>query len=231
MEVVKFLIYQDTFGRIAILILSLGLFCYAAWKYSQMVLNAEDHDQNLLGYVTRFTWLGPFIFYIILGIHGLWQLYKWYFGDFQYESEELGRFIQFVETLPGKWVAAFLALLFLVNAVTLFYLAFSGRYSIMLTGKDFHQTSPRLARAVGLVGYIGYGLALFITAVLFVLSIFYAGVSFMDEQESVFRFLLQQEWGKMTLTVIAIGTISFGMYFLFTAYYRWKLGRDPKSID
>jgi uncharacterized BrkB/YihY/UPF0761 family membrane protein len=84
---------------------------------------------------------------------------------------------------------------------------------------------------VGLVGYIGYGLALFITAVLFVLSIFYAGVSFMDEQESVFRFLLQQEWGKMTLTVIAIGTISFGMYFLFTAYYRWKLGRDPKSID
>ena len=223
LELVKYSINLGWLGRLTIAALAIGLFCYSGWKYCQMVLNVEGYDKDLAGYFVRVTWLGPFVFYIVLATHGIVQLYKWYTGNFIYHDDASSELQRFLYTTEGKWVIAVIGTTLLVNAFTLFYLAASGRYTLMLTGRRFHESSPRLAKITGLAGYITYGLALFITAILFGISIYYTDSTYLNGQESMFRYLIIQPYGQALLSFIALGTICYGIYFLLTAYYRWVL--------
>lgn len=222
MEIIQYVINLGWFGRLLVAFLAIGLFSYSAWKYAQMVLNVEGYDKDFRGYFVRITWLGPFVFYVVLGAHAVVQLYKWYFGEFLYFEGQSGKLQRFLTTSEGKWIIGFIALTLLVNAFTLFYLAATGKYTIMLTGRSFHESSPRLAKATGLTGYISYGLSLFITGALFAYSIYFSGDNYVEGQESMFRYLIVQPMGKVLLTMISFGTVCYGAYFLLAARYRWR---------
>lgn len=226
MELVKYFINQGTLGRFLVVMMSIGLFCYAAWKFFQMVLNLENYDKDLYGYFVRITWLGPFIFHVVLGTHGLVQFFKWQNGQFFYYHNEESELQRFLYTETGKWLIGLMALMFLVNAITLFYLAFTGKYTIMLTGRNFYERSPRLARITGLTGYISYGISLLITGGLFAYSIYKTSDPYLEGQESMFHYLLARSQGQLLLTFIAFGTVCYGLYFALTAYYRWRSGES-----
>jgi len=222
LEIVEYIINLDLVGRMLVFIMAIGLLSYAIWKWLQMVHNVEDYPKNTRGYLIRITWLGPFIFYIILAVHAVSQLYKWYFGQWDFLDREHGIIGDFFLTVPGKYFIGAFALVFLINAVTLFYLAFSGKYTQMLTGRGFSLSKPRLAKITGLVGYLGYGLALLIAGCLFVYSIYFTGTNYTEGQISVFYYLIGKDSGKILLTLISSGTICYGIYFLLTAFYRWR---------
>lgn len=225
-ELVKYTIDLGWFGRLILALMALGLFCYSAWKFFQMVYNVEGYKDDFMGYFVRITWLGPFVFYIGLGGHALLQLINWYTGRFSYFRGEPNGLQDLLYTNAGKWLVGFIAFTLLVNGVSLFYLAFTGKYTIMLTGRGFFQSSPRLAKITGFTGYTGYGITLSILAVLFGLSIYYTDGSLARGQDSLFYYLMNQPFGRLLLTAISVGTICYGLYFFMASFYRW---REPEA--
>lgn len=227
-EIVQYILTKGWFGVLIVMLLAIGLLCYSAWKFFQMVLNVEGYEKDFYGYFVRTTWLGPLVFYLVLAIHAIVQLYNWFFGHFlYYEGKESG-FQQILSTEWGKYAIALLSLSLLINAFTLFYLAFTGKYTLMLTGRDFHRESPHLAKLTGFTGYVAYGVAMLITAILFGYSIYYSDTTYLTGQQSMFTYLIIQSFGQVLLAIIATGTICYGLYFLLTSYYRW---RDHESSE
>lgn len=230
-ETIEYVITLGWFGRFIVLLMSVGLLCYSAWKYFQMVMNVEGYENDFAGYFIRITWLGPFLFYLLLSGHAVVQLYNWYFGKFLYYQGQPGRLQEMLYTEWGKWVIGFVALGLLGNAITLFYLAATGKYTIMLTGRNFHESSPRLARLTGMAGYVGYGFTLLILAVLFGLSIYHTDSSFAMGQESLYLYLIIRPWGKLLMAIISLGTVCYGTYFFLASIYRWRVAEGANSTN
>ncbi len=221
-ELVKYIINLGWAGRLTVALMALGLFCYSAWKFFQMVYNVEGYKENTFGYFIRITWLGPFLFYLVLGSHALIQLVRWYTGSFTFFKDEPSKLHELLHTEGGKWMVLAISIGLLVNAISLFYLAFTGRYTIMLTGRGFYQSSPHLAKLTGVAGYVGYGITLLILAVLFGLSVYFTDDSMARGQDSLFYYLIRQPFGKVLLTTISLGTVCYGLYFFLASFYRWR---------
>lgn len=224
-EVVKYIIALGWYGRVGVLLLTIGILCYSAWKFLQMVGNAEGYEQNLNGYFIRFTWLGPFVFYLLLGGHAFYQLYRWYFGVFLYPDPQPG-FQKLLAQPYGDGLVILISLGLMANAVTLAYLGLTGKYRLMISGKDFHSNHPRLAEIVGQFGYFGYGATLFLLSGFFAASIYLHDESLARGQESIFYFFMAAPYGKALLTLIALGSMIYGLYFFLAAFYRWRDDRD-----
>ncbi len=225
--IIKYVMTFGWYGRGLVFLLAIGILCYSAWKFMQMAYNTEDYDDSLRGYFVRVSWVGPFLFYLFLGGHAAITLYQFYFGDFSYSAEG-GGLADLLNKDWGRWVIAFVCVSFLVNGSTLFYLAFTGNYTIMLTGRG-STDSPKLARWTGFMGYFFFGLALFIIGVLFAVALFQKKESLAEGSESMFTYLMGESYGKILLTFIALGTVCYGIYFFLAAHYRWAGDDGPSS--
>lgn len=220
--IIKYIMTFGWYGRLTVMLLSAGLLCYSAWKFLQMLLNTEGYPHNIHGYFIRITWLGPFFFYLLLGGHAAIELYKWYFTGSIFDSSNAADMEDVLSHSWGVWLIASIAIGLFINAVSLFYLSFSGKYTTMLTGQRFYDNSPKLARYTGFSGYFLYGLALLIISVLFGLSIYYQDMSMAQGSQSMFNFFINKPYGAILLTFISLGTICYGIYFFMASFYRWK---------
>lgn len=221
-EVIKYIINKGAVGRVLVLVMAFGLLSYAFWKFLQMFFNAEGYKKNLNGYFIRITWIGPFIFYLTLGLHGLVQLYKWYFGTFRYFEGKESDFNGLLESSWGETLIILIGIGLISNAITLFYLAVTGKYKLLMSGREFYEHNPKAATFAGLIGYVGYGVTLFILGALFLAATYYHDYTLAKGQESMFYYLLSKPFGKILLSVVAIGTIAYGLYFFLAAFYRWR---------
>lgn len=221
-EVIKYIINKGAVGRMLVLTMAFGLLSYSCWKFLQMVFNAEGYKKNLNGYFIRITWVGPFVFYLGLGTHGLVQLYNWYFGTFRYFEGKESDFNRLLESSWGETLIIVIAVGLLSNALTLFYLAATGKYKLLMSGREFFEYNPKAATMAGLIGYIGYGITLFILGALFFAATYYHDYSLAQGQESMFYYLLSKPFGKMLLSIVATGTVAYGLYFFMAAFYRWR---------
>lgn len=221
-DIIKYIMTFGWYGRLIVLLLTAGLLCYSTWKLLQMLLNTEGYEKNLHGYFVRVTWLGPFIFYLVLGGHAAIQLYHWYFGSFSLGAKGSPKMEDLLFTEWGRWAIGFTAFALFTNAASLFYLAFSGKYQMMLTGPRFFDNSPRMAKITGFAGYFFYGIALLITSLLFAASLYYSDRSMARGEESMFSFLMEKPYGVWLLSFIALGTICYGVYFFMASFYRWE---------
>ena len=195
-----------------------------------MVLNTEGYHKNLKGYFIRITWLGPFIFYLILGGHSAVQLLRYYSGSFTYGNTN-GSLQNFMYEQGGSWFIVFLAATFFLNACSLFYLGFSGKYTLMLTGQRFYDNSPRFARITGFLGYVMYGVALLIISFLFAAALYTSNPSMAQGGQSMFDFLRSQAYGVVMLMAIASGTMCYGIYFFAASFYRWQEDKPQSSLS
>jgi hypothetical protein len=220
-SIIKYIITFGWYGRLTVMVLVLGLLCYAVWKLLQMVLNTEGYNKSLYGYFIRVTWVGPFSFYLVLSGHAIWQLYKFYSGTFSYGADEAG-LAKYLFMPHGNLLIGLVSVILAVNAGSLFYLALTGKYTTMLTGKRFYNDAPRFAKISGFSGYFFYGLALFIIAVLFALSIYYTDSSMAQGGESMLTYFIDSWYGRLLLAAIAFGTCSYGVYFIMASGYRWR---------
>ncbi|MGB0177997.1 MAG: DUF1206 domain-containing protein, partial [Owenweeksia sp.] len=219
--ILKYIINLGWLGRLTVILLTLGLFCYSIWKFFQMVFNTEGYKKDLNGYFIRITWLGPFIFYLILGGHSAVQLFRYYTGSFEYGNTN-GSLQSFIYDQGGSWFIAFLSLTFFINAGSLFYLGFSGKYTLMLTGQRFFDNSPRFARITGFLGYVMYGVALLIISFLFAAALYTSDPSMAKGGQSMFDLLRSQWYGVLLLMAISSGTMCYGVYFFAASFYRWQ---------
>lgn len=209
----------DWYGPFVVMVLGTGLLSYAGWKFFQMFYNTEGLEKSRTGYFIRATWIGPLIFHLGFGIHVWHRIFRWMANKPINDAIGMN---QSVYDPTDRLILIAFALVFIVNAGTLFYLAFTGKYRLMLTGSNFFDDDPKLAFLTGFLGYFFYGLALLIVSILFIMGVVFYNSDYAGGTESMLDVLKQDRAGRWALLAIAFGTACYGTYFLLTVFYRFR---------
>ena len=209
----------DWYGPLVVMILGTGLISYASWKFFQMFFNTEGLEKNRTGYFIRASWIGPLIFHLGFGLHVWQRIFRWMNHEPIVQSTAINTSVY---DSTGRLILIALTIMFLANAGTLFYLAFTGKCRLMLTGSNFFADEPKLAFLTGFLGYFFYGLALLIISILFIMALIFYNSDYAEGTDSMLDILRQHRLGRISLLVIAFGTACYGTYFLLTVFYRFR---------
>jgi hypothetical protein len=207
-------------GQAVLWVLGLGLFALALWQAAEVFRGVQglsaggDARKKAIGRIVKS--VAKIVIYILLGILAL----KTATGSAQSSSQQQKQTTQGIFGLPGGRLLVGLAGLIVIGVGL--YHVYKGWTKKFLEGIDVSEASPSQRTAITRLGQVGYpakGLALAILGALLV----WAAVTFDPKKASgldgALRTLLDVPFGKILLTLVALGLVAFGVFCFFRARY------------
>jgi hypothetical protein len=207
-------------GQALLWLLGIGLFALALWQAAEVFrwwhgLSAGgDQRKKAIGRIVKS--VSKVIVYVLLGLLAL----RTAAGGAQSSSQQQQQTTQGVFGLPGGRFLVGLAGLVVIGVGV--YHVYKGWTKKFLEGVDLGQASPSARTAVTRLGQVGYpakGVALAILGALLV----WAAITFDPKKASgldgALRTLLDAPFGKVLLTLVAVGLVAFGVFCFFRARY------------
>jgi hypothetical protein len=207
-------------GEVLLWILGIGLFALALWQAVEvfrwrLALSAGgDQRKRAIGRIVKS--VAKVIIYIALGVLAV----RTAGGSAQSSSQQQKQATEGVFAMTGGRFLVGLAGLVIIGVGA--YHVYKGWTKKFLEGVDLWQASPSARNAVTRLGQIGYpakGVALGILGALLV----WAAVTFDPDKASgldgALRTLLDAPFGKILLTLVALGLVAFGIFCFGRARY------------
>ena len=207
-------------GQVLLWILGIGLFALALWQAAEVFrwwrgLSAGgDARKKAISHIVKS--VAKVIIYISLGLLAI----RTASGTAQSSSQQQKQATQGIFGMTGGRFLVGLAGL-IVIAVGLYHV-YKGWTKKFLEGIDVSEASPSQRTAITRLGQVGYpakGVALAILGGLLV----WAAVTYDPDKASgldgALRTVLDVPFGKILLTLVALGLVAFGVFCFFRARY------------
>jgi len=207
-------------GQALLWILGIGLFALALWQAAEVFrwwrgLSAGgDARKKAISKIVKSA--SKVVIYILLGVLAL----RTASGSAQSSSQQQQETTQGVFGMTGGRFLVGLAGLIVIGVGV--YHVYKGWTKEFMHGIDISEASPSQRRTITRLGQVGYpakGVALTILGGLLV----WAALTFDPEKASgldgALRTLLDVPFGKILLTLVAIGLVAFGAFCFFRARY------------
>jgi len=207
-------------GQVLLWILGIGLFALALWQAAEVFRGVRGlsagGDQRKKAIARIVKSVAKIIIYISLGILAL----RTASGTAQSSSQQQKQTTQGIFGMTGGRLLVGLIGLVIIGVGA--YHVYKGWTKKFLEGIDVSEASPSQRTAITRLGQVGYpakGLALAILGALLV----WAAVTFDPKKASgldgALRTLLDVPFGKILLTLVALGLVAFGVFCFFRARY------------
>ena len=207
-------------GQVLLWILGIGLFALALWQAAEVFRGVRGlsagGDQRKKAIARIVKSVAKILIYISLGILAL----KTATGSAQSSSQQQKQTTQGIFGLPGGRLLVGLAGLIVIGVGL--YHVYKGWTKKFLEGIDVSEASPSQRAAITRLGQVGYpakGVALAILGGLLV----WAAITYDPDKASgldgALRSVLDVPFGKILLTLVAIGLVAFGVFCFFRARY------------
>ena len=205
-------------GQAILWILGIGLFALALWQAAEVfrwksgLSVGGDVRKKAIGRIVKS--VSKVVIYVVLGVLAI----RTASGGQQSSSQSQEQTTQGVFGLPGGQFLVGLAGLIIVGVGV--YHVYKGWTKKFLEGVDLSQASLASRKAVIRLGQIGYpakGVALMVVGGLLT----WAAVTFDPKKASgldgALRTVNEAPFGKVLLTLIALGLVAFGVFCFFRA--------------
>lgn len=208
---------EAPFGRIALVVVVVGLFGYAAWRLISAATDAERKGDDPTGAAQRIGAAGRGLAYAALGY---WTLRYLTFN--RADGGNLPRSMTSrVLGLPaGKWIVIAFGLSLLGYALYQVYRALSDKFLNHLSLAGATEGTRKMVRTVGKFGIIARAAVFGMIGMLFI----NAGRTYDPSKAGgIHKSLVaiaQQPWGTMLYMMVALGLIGFGLFQIATARFR-----------
>lgn len=205
---------DEPWGFAALIVIGLGLFCYALWRAVQALLDVDDHGRNAKGMTIRGSLLVSAVTHALLGVYAI-SLPFTLRSDSGSGSKDAAAMI--LQQPFGRYLLGVVSLAILGAGVAHIWKGVSGRFKQRLA------LSERQMTVLG--PFCAFGLAARGVVFLIVGSFFaYAAYTFDADQAggaaAALRWLRTQDYGAALLLVIAAGLFAFGSYSVIEAIWR-----------
>jgi hypothetical protein len=211
-------ILEQSYGRILLAIIALGLLCYTIWRFIQAFKDTENKGDNAKGIGVRIRYAfsgavyGALAFYaaqLVLGNGG---------GSNGDSRQSLAR--ELLQQPFGQWLVGIVAVGTAIAGFHQIYLAISEKYKKKVQGAGLkHEAEAMMIRA-GKIGYIARGIVWLIIAYLFLKAAMNANPNEAGGSGSAFQFLENSSYGSYLLGAVAIGLIFYGVFMFMRARYQ-----------
>ncbi|NNE33411.1 MAG: DUF1206 domain-containing protein [Winogradskyella sp.] len=203
-------IAEQSFGKILLVALGLGLIGYTFYRFYQAFANPKDLDDDAKGYFKRITYTISGIVYGLLAFSAL----KMVFGGSTSNSSTASKLLN---SEYGNIIALVLALILLGKAIYEFYAAYSGKFKEDIEHAQINNDSKNLLVKAGKIGFTARGIVIAIMAFLFFKAGFSNNESNVNRTDA-FNFL-QDQFGSTILALVAIGVALYGIFMLIKSKY------------
>lgn len=213
---------QQPFGRVAMVVLAVGLAGYAVWRFiAAWKYDGDPDDGAWKVWRKRISYVGRGLVYVGAFVTAVSLVFDGDTGSEQSQGGESGKDIERVFDLPaGRWIVLAIGLGVLAAAVYNGYRAVSSKYREKWDG-EMSATERRWAIVVSEVGLVGH-MAIFGLIGFFLTR---AAVEFdPDEPESLdqaVRALADTAYGTSALLALAAGMVAYAAFSFVEA--RWRV--------
>ncbi|WP_378183267.1 DUF1206 domain-containing protein [Aquimarina sp. SS2-1] len=213
LQVIRFL-EEQSFGKIILAILGLGLICYAVWRFIQSISDPEEIGTDGKGIVKRVSFFISGAVYLALGFFSIIEIFKE--PGHTNNSSNLGNYSSYIFIGIGSALA--------IKSIYQFVKAYKGDFLKKFNiSKISSVTLKTLLKRIGYVGLISRGIVIAIIAYFFIKGGMNATSSSSGEikgTSEAFSFIQQNTSGPWIFGLVALGLLCYGIYMFAMVKYR-----------
>ncbi|WP_440982596.1 DUF1206 domain-containing protein [Shinella sumterensis] len=203
------------FGRLWLGLIGLGLAGFVVWRLAQSIANADNHEQNLKGYVTRIMLLGSAVVYVGLAYYSFDHALGFAAARSSEGEKDLAGWAM---AQPfGRYLAASIGLGFVIGGGVTVWKGVTGKYKRFL---EPNVKENRLINIVCVYGLSARGLLFAVAGVFFCYAAFTIDPQQAGGMADALDWLRQLPFGSVLYVLAAIGLLSFAGYNFIEGRYR-----------
>lgn len=207
---------NNTGGTILLGITAVGLVAYVFWRLYQAIQDPENKGKDFKGIANRIGYFSSAVLYGILAFSAFEML----IGSGGGSGGGQESYIATALNKPyGQIIVLLIASIFLGKAIYQMVRAFTNSYQKKVKAQDLGPKAQKVVLTFGKIGYTSRGIVIGVIAFL----TYKAAISYSSEEaggtKDAFSFL-QDEFGTLALSVVAIGFTMYGIFLMVKARYR-----------
>lgn len=213
--VLKYLASQS-FGQILLLIISLGIICYVAWRLYLALKFPEDEDNNdSKSIIKRIGYFISAMSYGLLAFSAI-EILITQSGSGSSKQTWISLLL---DQSWGVYVIYLIALGLAIKGAYELYRAYSGKFKNRITGAELDSNSETFLLVIGKIGFTARGIVFGVLAYLFFKAASRSNADMAGGTKTAFSFLYEQG-GLIMLGVVALGLALYGVYLIASSRYR-----------
>lgn len=220
LQVIEFL-EKQSFGKIILAVLGLGLVCYAIWRFIQSIQDPEGIGTDGKAVVKRISFFISGLVYLGLGIYAIVDIFREPSSSGSGGGSGGGGFLS---GDTGKYVFIVVGIALAGKAIYQFIKAYKGDFLKKFQIKSIAEGSKRkFIKNMGYAGLVARGVVVGIVAYFFLRAGFSYGGGGSEQVKGTseaFSFIQQQSSGPWLLGLVAAGLVCYGIYMFTMARYR-----------
>ncbi len=197
-------------GTVILLIITIGLICYSAWRILAAV--SKDRDNNGLKRVRYFF---SALIYLALAYSAIEIIMfnKKDNGDTnEYWAKEI------ISKPFGEWLLGATALFIAGVGIYQLWYGLSEKYKKHVNERSLHNKNSLLL-TIGKIGYVARGIVWLLIAFLLFNAAIHANPSEAGDTGKAFRLVENNELGSLILAAIGLGLVAYGLFCFVRAKY------------
>jgi hypothetical protein len=209
-------ILSEPFGQVLLALVAVGLACFAAWRLTQAVLDADHLGTDFKALLRRTIYVGAALFYLGFA----WLAATMVFGsDRSGNSDQAAReWTAWLLVKPfGQWVIAAAGIAFFATAIGVAITGFRADFKHRL---EMKKDDRKIVTALGSFGFFARAFVFAMIGVFLLFAAIHARSSEAKGVAGALRVIQQQPYGSALLGITAAGLLAFGLYGIAEAVFR-----------
>jgi len=217
-QVLEFL-EKQTFGNILLILMALGLACYAAWRFIQAVKDPENIGDDSKGKAKRVAFFCSGLLYLGFGV--LAALKAFGSGSGSSGSSGSGQKSSFLASETGLWIIGIVGVGIIIAGIFQFVKAYKNDYQKKFDLTSLHEQKKRESiKKTAKFGLSARGVILLIIGFFAVKAAVNSNPSNIKTTKEAFSFIQESNYGPWLMGLVAAGLVAYAIYMFLMAKYR-----------
>ncbi|WP_339875654.1 DUF1206 domain-containing protein [uncultured Algoriphagus sp.] len=219
-DALKFL-QNNMVGTILLGITAAGLVAYVFWRFYQAIKDPDNEGNDLKGIGNRLGFFSSGVFYGLLAF----SAFEILLGSGSGSGDGQESIIASTLNKPfGQVIVLIIATIFLGRAIFQMVIAYTNMYKKKIKAQNIEPRVQKLMVTLGKIGHTSRGIVIGVVAFLTYRAAFSYSSDEAGGTKDAFSFL-QDEFGTLVLSLVALGLAMYGIFLIINARYR-----DMKSV-
>lgn len=217
LQVIEFL-EKQTFGNILLILISIGLLAYAAWRFIQSLKDPENIGSDTKGKGKRVAYFISGLIYLGLAVFAIMSLIN---AGSSGGGSQNGFLNSALTGQSGVIIFGIIGVGLIITSIFQFKKAFSKDF-LEQFGYDSIPDEKRrkTIKNTGYLGIIARGIIFGVMAFIFLKAAAESNTSDIKSTTDAFQFLRESPMGSWLMGIVAAGFVCFAIYTFMVAKYR-----------
>lgn len=213
-------IANQMFGQVLLIIVAVGLFGYALWRFIQAWKDPENEGSDAKGVIKRIGYGVSGLVYAFLGVEAIRIVMGTSSGGGGEQQAQDWTAMLLAQPF-GQWLVGIVGAILIGTGCYQFYRAYSAKFQEKLKLNEMSATERTWAVRSGKLGFAARGVVYLIIGGFLIQAAWTQNSEEAGGIGQALRELAQQPYGPWLLGIVAAGLVAYGFFCFILARYRY----------